>query len=191
MEYIASGVAGFLVIHLFDLVSLKRLPLLKPVIWLLGGGLVGYSLVMLVLLPGRLALAPWSVSLGWVLLAISLGFLVYSLFVNLPFRRTYLEKGVGDRLVKTGFYALSRHPGVIWFGFFLGGLILASGSRMMALAAPVFFAVDVVLVVLEDRVFFPRMFPGYRDYQKETPMLFPDRESLKKFFRRSCSSSGK
>lgn len=46
MIYTAIGCLGFLVIHLFDIVSLKRLPGIKHFTCILGSGLVSYSLMM-------------------------------------------------------------------------------------------------------------------------------------------------
>lgn len=100
MTYIAIGCLGFLVIHLFDIVSLKRLPGTKPVTWILGSGLLVYALAMVWLGSDKLLLPVWSIWLGWSLLTISLLLLIYSLFINLPFRKTYLATGVGDRLIR-------------------------------------------------------------------------------------------
>ena len=181
MIYVVIGCLGFLVIHLFDIVSLKRLPGAKPLVWILGSGLTTYSLVMVSLAPDRLSLPVWSTWLGWVLLVISLLLLIYSLYINLPFRKTYIATGVGDKLVKTGLYALVRHPGVHWFILFMLSLILASRSSLLLIAAPVFILLDIVLVIVQDKFFFGRMFAGYDDYRKETPMLVPNRRSLNTF----------
>ncbi len=87
MVYILLGTLGFLIVHLFDLISLKRIPLAKPVTWVLGSGLLVYSVVMASLQSDRLPLPTWSTWLGWLLLSVSLLILGYSLFGNLPFRK--------------------------------------------------------------------------------------------------------
>ena len=181
MIYVAAGCLGFLVVHFFDIVSLKRWPVAKPVTWFAGCALMGYSVVMMCLRADKLALPVWSIWLGWALLALSLSLLIYSLFINLPFRKTYIAPGVGDKLVKTGLYALVRHPGVLWFIPLMFSLVLVSQSSLVLIAAPVFIVMDVVLVVLQDKVFFGRMFAGYADYQRETPMLVPNRRSINAF----------
>ena len=131
MIYIAIGVLGFLVIHTFDFVALKKVPVLKPVVWLTGSGLLAYAMVMVCLAPEKLALPTWGTWLGWVLLIISLLLLLYSLFINLPLRKTYLASGIGDKLVKTGLYALVRHPGVMWFTLVMVSLVLVISSMMV------------------------------------------------------------
>jgi protein-S-isoprenylcysteine O-methyltransferase Ste14 len=181
MIYIAIGGLGFLIIHLFDIVSLKRVPVAKPATWLVGGGLLIYSLIMVSLAPNKLSLPTWSTGIGWCLLLISISLLAYSLFVNLPFRETYLATGVGDKLVVTGLYALVRHPGVHWFIITMLALVLVTRSQLMLIAGPVFILLDVILVVIQDRFFFRRMFQGYDRYRRETPMLFPNRKSINTF----------
>jgi len=179
MLYILTGCAGFLVLHLFDLVSIKRWPLAKPFTWLLGSGLLIYALVMISLQPAKLLLPVWSFWFGWFALALSWLLLIYSLFLNLPFRRTYLTAGVGDELVRTGLYALVRHPGVHWFTVFLFSLVLVTRSSLFIIAAPIFIIIDIALVIVQDKIIFDGMFPGYASYRQTTPMLLPNRQSIK------------
>ena len=182
MIYIAVGIFGFIVIHLFDIVSLKKIPSgAKPGVWTVGSGLLGYSLIMLCIKSNTLPLPIWSTWLGWGLLTLSLFLLIYSLFINLPFRKTYMATGVSDKLVTTGLYALVRHPGVIWFILFMLSLILVSKSNLLLIAAPIFILLDIVLVIVQDKFFFIKMFDGYKSYQQETPMLVPNRRSINAF----------
>ena len=181
MIYITIGAIGFTVVHIFDFVSLKRIPKLKPVIWAAGSGLLIYALVMLCLSPEKLVLPVWLTVVGWVVLGLSGMFLIHSLFIKLPFRKTYVAEGVGDELITSGPYALVRHPGVIWFTLFMLSLIPVSSSTILFIAAPVFIAIDILLVFLQDKFVFGRMFNGYKDYRRETPMLLPNRKSLGAF----------
>jgi len=109
--------------------------------------------------------------LGWPLLLVSL-------FLEIPFRQTDAADGVGDTLVKTGTYALVRHPGVLWLALFLASLILVSRSRLLLVAAPVWLFMDVLYVWVQECSYFTKMFPGYEQYQRETPMLIPNGESI-------------
>ncbi len=181
MIYIALGCLGFLIIHLFDVISLKKWPVVKPVSWVLGNGLLVYTLVKLSLQSNRLPLPIWSNWLGWLLLSVSFWLLIHSLFINLPFRKTYVAAGVGDRLITTGLYALVRHPGVHWFSLALLSLVLVSRSSRLLTTVPVFIVLDIVLVIVQDKVFFTKMFGGYARYQRETPMLIPNRHSIRAF----------
>lgn len=181
MVNIVLGALGFFVIHSCDVVSLKRIPVAKPLVWILGSGLLVYSLIRICLTPSTLLLPIWSTWLGWALLSLSLFLFIYSLFINLPFRITYVFTGVGNKLITAGLYALVRHPGVHWFTLLMLSLILVSKSRLLLIAAPIFILLDVVLVVVQDRFFFVRMFKNYKSYQKETPMLVPNRRSINAF----------
>lgn len=181
MTLLAMGALGFAIIHLCDIVALRKVPWAKPVIWVVGGGLLVYATVAISLSEDKLALPGWLALAGWPLLIISLSSLVYSLFINLPFRNTYMAAGVGERLITSGLYALVRHPGVPWFVIVMLSLILVSGSRLWLAAAPVWIALDILLVVIQDRLFFGRMFPGYDSYRRQTPMLVPNRKSISTF----------
>ncbi len=183
MLYIIIGAIGFVVVHIFDLVALKRIPRLKPVVWCIGSGLLIYSLVMICRYPVKIELPAWSIWLGWGVLAVSAFLLIHSLFVSLPFRKTYVDAGVGDKLVKTGLYALVRHPGILWFPLFMLSLIPISKSSLLLIAAPTFIALDIVLVFIQDKFIFGRMFRGYERYRRETPMLLPNRKSVGAFLR--------
>ena len=149
--------------------------------WLAGVGLLIYALTMLSLSPDKLPLPDWFVWPGAILLAISLVLLVYSLFLNLPFTKTYVATGIGDRLITSGLYALVRHPGLPSFILVLVALVLVSRSEMMLQAAPIFAGLDVVLVLVQDRFIFTRMFDDYSSYRQTTPMLVPNRKSLNAF----------
>ena len=179
--YITLGCLGFLTIHLFDIVALKRWPVVKPITWIIGTGLLVYALAFLSLHPNHLTLPTWSTWLGWSLLLVSSPTLVYALLIHLPFRKTYIATGVSDRLITTGLYALVRHPGVHWFSLALLSLVLVSKSSGLLTAVPVFIFLDVLLVIIQDKLFFTRMFRDYARYQQVTPMLIPNRQSIKAF----------
>lgn len=182
MIYIVIGIFGFIAINFFDLVSIKKIAFrAKPIIWTAGFAILIYSIVRLCMLSDELNLPPWAVWAGWVIFAISLFMILMALFINLPFRKTYISTGTADTLIKTGLYALVRHPGIYWVTSFMFSLVLVSSSKLMLIAAPIFSGINILLVVLEDKYFFPKMFEGYSDYQRETPMLVPNRQSVKTF----------
>jgi protein-S-isoprenylcysteine O-methyltransferase Ste14 len=181
MIYIVLGGLGFLVIHLLDIASIKRMPGIKPLTMLAGNGLVVLSIIMLCLSPDKLALPVWSTWLGWGLLPVSLFMLIYSLFINLPFGKTYVAAGVSKKLVTSGLYALVRHPWVYGLILLLLALILASRSSLMLIAVPIWVLLDIALVAIQDRFFFGRMFAGYDNYRRETPMFIPNRRSINAF----------
>lgn len=181
MIYIIIGAVGFTVVHIFDFVSLKRIRGLKPVTWGAGSGLLIYSMARLCLSPEKLVLPSWLTVVGWVVLVFSAPLLIHALFIQLPFRKTYVSDGVGDELITSGSYALVRHPGVIWFTMFMLSLIPVARSTILLVAAPVFIAIDILLVYLQDKFIFGRMFDDYYKYRQKTPMLVPNRKSFGDF----------
>lgn len=180
MYGLGAGVLGFCVAPLLDWVSLKRVAYVKPAIILVVTILQFYALYAVSFSVERFDLPRAASILGWFLLPLSLFLLVYSLFIEIPFAKTYAQPGVGDKLVTTGTYALTRHPGVLWYGLFLIALLLITRSSILIIAAPIWFLMDILWVLLQDKYFFVLMFKDYRQYQKETPMLIPNRLSIQR-----------
>ena len=180
MGYVLLGSMAFLFAFSFDLAALKGIAHLKQALGLAFTLLFSFALLMVCLQAERFPLPNWLSWVGWPLLVVSTCLLVYSIFLEIPFKQTYAMDGVGDKLVKTGTYALVRHPGVLWFGLFLLALIVISRSKLLLIAAPLWFSLDVLWVWIQDCFYFPRIFPGYEQYKRETPMLIPTRESIVK-----------
>ena len=181
MNYVAIGILGFLVGYLSDWAALKGIRGAKPVLTVTSYTLIVYSLVMLCLASDRISLPLWLTFLGVVTLGLSCFLLVYALFINLPFRRTYITDGGRLSLVRTGMYALVRHPGVLWWGLLLISLILVSRSKLLLFTAPLWMALDVLWVVIQEKFLFNQMFDGYEGYRRETPMLIPNGKSIRVF----------
>jgi protein-S-isoprenylcysteine O-methyltransferase Ste14 len=178
VEYILLGCLALVIAFFFDPAALKGIRYLKQVVGLACVLMFGFALVMVCLQTDRLSLPGWVSCIGWPLLALSIFLLVYSLFLELPFRETYAENGVGERLIKTGTWALVRHPGVLWFALLLVALLMISGTKLFLIAAPIWFLLDVLHVWYQERFYFSKMFPGYEQYKRETPMLIPNRRSV-------------
>ncbi|MBN1188348.1 MAG: hypothetical protein JXA46_01235 [Dehalococcoidales bacterium] len=168
-------------IMLFDFLSLWKKDRLKILSWTAGSCLVCYSVVMLCLSPDKLGFPLWVMITGGVLTICFCFLMFYTLFMNLPFRRTYYKSRQKSVLIRSGCYALARHPGVPALALLLCSLLLFSGARLLLIAVPVFILADILLVIVEDRYVFPRIFPDYAAYRKETPMLIPNKKSLKVF----------
>ena len=179
MVNILIGCLGFFITHAFDVVALKGIKKVKPVIWLIGNGLIAYSLVMLCLSEPNIGLPGWLAWVGWPLVLFGIYFQVAAITTDLPVKKTYVESGTSNQLIKTGFFAMARHPGVIFFIILTIGLTLISDSLLMLIAVAVFGALDIILVTVQDVYFFPKMFAGYEEYRKETPSIIPTIESIK------------
>ena len=181
MVYVLIGILGYFVILLFDILLLKKIGRIKFLLWMLGSGLMIYSIIMVCFNQDKMTLPTWTTWLGWVMFVIGAIFITYSLFINLPFRKTYISKNTGSTLIRTGFYALCRHPGTYWVNLFMISFIFIARSRLTLVEALVFIIVNTILVIIEDRYIFPKIFPDYNDYQRETPMLIPNRRSVRAY----------
>jgi protein-S-isoprenylcysteine O-methyltransferase Ste14 len=185
MTGVALGAAAFLLIFWVDAVSLKKMSFVKPLLWVVGITLSVIGLVLTVREPPRLQLPIPVLAAGWVLVGICAALFVYSLFVEIPFASAYVQKGTPSRLVTEGTYALCRHPGVLWLAGLLAGVFFASGSLWMLVALPLWVGLDVLYVVLQEKLYFLRIFgEEYRDYQHSVPMLVPTPQSA-----RECAST--
>lgn len=178
MIAVLAGVASFLVAFTFDIFAIKSVRGVKPMVVFLVVALHAYAIYAACWGVSRFEVPGYVSLLGWATLPIWGLLLLYSLVLELPPGQTYARPGVGDRLVTTGTYALTRHPGVIWYILALGSLLLACHSRVLLVAVPIWAALDVLHVTVQDKFFFSRMFPEYKEYQKKTPMLIPTLGSI-------------
>lgn len=176
---IGAGLLSFLLLALAEGLGFQGLGIPRwP--WLLAATLLFlWATVTLLLLPGHFVI-PSGIRIAAGALAVAAaGLLLLSLFFELPAVDAY---GAGrPALVTSGTYALSRHPGVLWFFLLILGLVLAGASRPLLIALPFWTAADLLLVFLEDRFFFPRLFgQPYLRYRQEVPFLLPTPSSLRR-----------
>lgn len=112
-----------------------------------------------------------------------LALLVYTLFVVLPFRNTYLSspaKGEKGKVCSCGVYALSRHPGVLWFTGIYLFLSLAIPTPLVIQASMTFCVCNILYVIFQDLWTFPRTFRDYSRYKETVPFLLPTAESIRR-----------
>ena len=190
MVYILLGGLGFLIGYSLELAPAQKVPGAKPLLGMAAGGLLVSSLGMASLHGGRFWLPAWLSVLGGGLLPMAFLLLVYSLFLELPFRRTYVGLGPGPRLVTTGTYALVRHPTVLWYGLLLVSVLLLTRSQLLLMALPLWLALDILWVVLQERFSLLRTFPHYQHYRQVTPMVIPNLQSLRACLASFRSSKG-
>ncbi len=184
MGAIAAGCAGFLILLLFDWADSRGMRRAKPAIMAAAAAVFTYAFIRTLSDLDRLAFPTALKAVGAVLSLPFFVLFVFSLFLEIPFRLTYAGKRGKREVVTTGTYALARHPGVIWFFFLHVCLVLMSGSRLLLAAVPFWTGMNVLLVFVEDRVFFPRTFgASYLEYRRLTPFLVPNPASVKRCIR--------
>ena len=108
--------------------------------------------------------------------------LLYVLFGSFSVKNAYVRQDLGRRVYDKGFYALCRHPGVLFFA----GLYV---SLHYAFALPwpdavLYSAFNLLLAAAEDKWFFPRSIGGYDEYKKRVPFLIPTSDGIKEIFKK-------
>ncbi len=177
MIYVVLGALAFALFVLFDVKKAQGARL--AFFWFVVGALLLFVSTVMLLAPALTGVrAPWRVVFG--VLAVGwFAVYLYVLFGALPAKQTY---GEGDlTVVKTGPYALCRHPGGWCFLFLYGCLYLFAGGTEMLLGAILFPALNFLYIWVEDTYLFPQYISGYADYQREVPFLLPNRRSIRAF----------
>jgi len=185
MYYVILGALSFLLMFGFDVYTLKNNGFMKALLGLTGLGLFIYATVMVVILPSEgVGLPQWLQVTSLMLCILFTLLLIYSLFLELPFMNTYGKEEHNNKLMTAGTYGLCRHPGVLWFGFAFLFLFLATESWLVFGAFIVWTLMDIVYILLQEKYIFVVMFPDYKEYQHQTPLLIPTKASLKKVLKK-------
>ncbi len=181
MLFLAMGSLGFVCMLLFDWADSRRWKL-KGIFWAAAALLIISSCVALAFLDSRIRVPVPLRVIGGIFAAASGSLLVFSQFLEIPLSTSYKKVCGIRRVIRTGTYALVRHPGVLWFFFLTLSLVPVTGSLAMCAAVPLWTALNVILVLVEDRVFFPRVFGrAYQDYKRRVPFLIPTSSSVRVF----------
>ena len=108
--------------------------------------------------------AHFIIFLGLALLA-AIG-LIYTLFFALKFDDAYKNTENKQPCVKTGVYALCRHPGVHMMILMYLCLYLAFQNETMLFMLIGFNLLNIGYVILQDIIIFPKQFVDYDEYKK-------------------------
>ena len=104
--------------------------------------------------------------------------LLYCLFFALPFQETYVDQTQDRFVYDRGAYALCRHPGVLCFWGMYLCLGLAALPTRFLLNGMVYSLLNLLYVVFQDRITFPKTFCDYSEYRKKVPFIIPNKKSI-------------
>lgn len=181
MGYILAGCAAFVFLYIFDINKIFGFNKIFNIFFGIGIVILGASTLGISLTGEKnFNFSSLIHIIFWMLAFVSFLLLLYALFFALPFSKTYIKLSKKNHVVDKGMYALSRHPGVIWFFIMYIFLWLASGKWIVLIAGLIWTIMDVIHVYVQDRWIFPKTLTGYEKYQKTTPFLIPNRTSLLK-----------
>ncbi len=83
--------------------------------------------------------------------------------------------GEGSRrtVVDTGLYGVVRHPGFYFFTFLIISIIVIDRRLPVLICGAYLIILDFLLILIQDRVMFPQIFPRYGEYKNKVPFIVP------------------
>ena len=175
MEFIILGVVGFGLMFGADLCGLHQRCVWRNLLAFFGFAFVFGSSLYILLLGDTYRLPLFARIIAGVLSLMFLLLLIYSVLIEVNKKRDISEK-----LITTGTYALSRHPGVIWFAFYyIFGSIMFANVEIL-IAGIIWSIINIIYVLLQEKLVFNKMFENYDLYRETTPMLWPNVKSIKR-----------
>ncbi len=185
---IILGIIGFMLLYIFDLNKILWQKQILNVLFAFGLMLLGIGTFLLYY---EYEMIIFSYNLSWLFIIfaiINLLLIFYALFGALPFKRTYIKTDI-NKVVDTGLYALCRHPGVLFFGFFYLFLYLSNLRNIFLWSFLLWTIMDIIHVWIQDQFIFPKALIGYTAYQKNVPFLIPTIKSIKQMIKRRDTSN--
>lgn len=159
------GATGYLLAGLYDVAILRDKSLLRKFL---------YAGFFITALPYPVIFFTWVSPLpgyfAWIIFPLVIVFallLVYSVMIEI----VLFSDGTG-KLYRKGTYKISRHPGFIWYTMInVFGSIYYWNYRITMLFMGLTLC-NLILIAVEDYMFFPKMFAEYEEYRKCTPFFF-------------------
>lgn len=176
MEFLL-GISAYILYFIYDYNSVTRKNRILQKFFLMGTILLTAGIVLEMV---RCGYAVNAVTIFCTIGAIGFGIaLIYTLFFAIPFNDTYVSDSELREAYTGGVYSLCRHPGVLWFA----GLSVCLWGICGDLRSGLFFLLvtvgDILYVVYQDIIIFPRTFSNYSEYKQTTPFLIPFGRSTK------------
>ena len=183
MQQIILGSAGFLLYFIYDINSVRKQNSLLQKFFAAGTILVVLSLFMELWFAWGQCSHRIGRMIGFGIGAMCfLALLIYTLFFALPFEQTYCEENRLRAAYTEGVYGLCRHPGVLWFA----GAYLCMWGMFGGWKQGIYFLLMIfwnyLYIIFQDLWTFQQTFFNYREYQKNTPFLIPNKESIQACF---------
>ena len=178
MLYVMVGAAGFLSVALYDLSQIRGTVRSGSVFSSIGYLAILASMIFLVATTRPAPTPPLLLFIKALLSLTFLSLLIYSVVIEIP--RAQRKRGMSAEpashepvVVDTGFYALVRHPGFLWFALLWATIVSVYHNPEVTTCGVVLVVLDLLLIAVEDLVVFPRIFPGYDEYKRRVPFLIP------------------
>ena len=135
---------------------------------------VGGTLALLIMAPDRSGHSMEALPSALLVITsiASASLLFWSVFIEIGAARK--KRGMRPSEVYSGgTYGLCRHPGFWWFSFLVLAIGMLRGVSVYSLTIFLMIVLDLLLIFMQDRYTFPKVFSGYDEYKKRVPFLFP------------------
>lgn len=176
MNYCIIGAFGYLLFLIYDVNEIKKIHKVLKTTFVLGIVLqISATIGIFYSNLSNLKLSSYGI-------AISLfGFylLIYSLFFALPFEMTYIKFGERRKVYNRGVYAMSRHPGVLFYIIFFIGLSILEPTIITISTYFIWILLNLIYIIFQELWTFPKIFGDYNIYRQSTPFLIPTIKSIK------------
>ena len=176
-SFFLISTCSFAALALYDYLQIVERPILTILFSIFGYTGVISSIIFLILSEktgyfptGGLFVFLWGLAAVFVLL------LAYTTFFAFRFGGDGAEQksGRNRKASAAGMYGLVRHPGFYWFTLLIIDLIVIFRTAQVLSGGMYLILLNFGLILLEDRVLFPRIFSNYRQYQEQVPFLIPE-----------------
>ena len=173
------GTVGFLLFFLYDINSFTIKNRFAESFFFVGCAFVVVPSIVQIYKACRSGAIALPEDVLWLILAAAaFAALIYCLFFALPFEKTYVDPKNGRGVYDEGVYALCRHPGVLCFFVFYLFLGVAARPYPFLRYGMYLSVLNLLYVVFQDAVTFPKTFCNYADYRKYTPFIIPTKKSI-------------
>lgn len=179
MIYIVAGSLSFLMFLLFDYSQLNNRNIVKYVFGIIGLLILMSATILILIEDSVFEFHSFSKIAFLTLSLIFFALLVYSVFIEIG-KNNYVKEAK-PKLVTCGTYALTRHPGILWFLFMYGFLSLATSSTLLFYAAIIWSIINIVYTYFQETNILYKVFDEYSEYKKNTPMFVPNITSIRRF----------
>jgi len=179
---IGIGILGFALWASAEWAGYKQIRIIKPVLWISLIPVFTIAIVLAWTNTNFFFFPKIFTIIAWIVLPFFTLLFLYSLFLEIPLRKTYVYSEHPIRVVTTGTYSLCRHPAFLWFTGWQIAIVFISGSITLAIATPIWILSYIVCLFLEEKVCCRAAFADeYQQYQLTTPMLIPSINSIRNF----------
>lgn len=176
MHYSIIGILGYMLFYIYDINEIKKINRsLKATFHL---GLILQIIGTIGIIIDNREYLKLSI-LGVAISLIGFIFLIYALFFALPFKETYIRESEKRKVYNRGIYAMSRHPGVLFYIIFYLGLSIIQPTAVIIGTYTIWCLLNIGYIIFQDLWTFPRTFVDYREYRRNTPFLIPTIKSIK------------